>query len=328
MIGLLRTQDAPPPDRLEYFLNGVSGSIAPYAPRVRLSRDIEAEVLSGAAGAVHVTKVSGPPLRAARTPKLIRASDPDAFKIDLQLRGHTVFAQGGREAALGPGDFTLLDLSRPSDVGDLDTVHEILAVSFAHDALPLHPNELARMTAVPISGASGLGAPISALARHIGVGLPDYGPTEAARLGAALMDLLIVALAERLDRSTSVAADTRRRALLIGVQAFIDRRLADPGLSPGVIAASNHISLRYLHKLFETEATTVASWIRQRRLARCHQDLLDPALMHWPVIAIATRWGFTDAAYFSRAFRAEYGLPPSEFRLARATEPTGEGPIA
>jgi AraC-like DNA-binding protein len=32
--------------------------------------------------------------------------------------------------------------------------------------------------------------------------------------------------------------------------------------------------------------------------------------------AIAARWGLIDAAHFSRLFRAAYGLPPGEYRLA------------
>ena len=34
----------------------------------------------------------------------------------------------------------------------------------------------------------------------------------------------------------------------------------------------------------------------------------------WSASAIAARWGLTDPAHFSRAFRAAYGLPPSEYR--------------
>jgi AraC-like DNA-binding protein len=56
--------------------------------------------------------------------------------------------------------------------------------------------------------------------------------------------------------------------------------------------------------------------VRLRRLDRCRRDLLDPALRDRPVSAIAARWGFGDAAAFSRAFRTAYGLPPGEFRLA------------
>ena len=38
---------------------------------------------------------------------------------------------------------------------------------------------------------------------------------------------------------------------------------------------------------------------------------------HRPVGEVAARWGFPDAAHFSRAFRAEFGEPPSAVR-ARA----------
>jgi AraC-like DNA-binding protein len=85
-----------------------------------------------------------------------------------------------------------------------------------------------------------------------------------------------VALAARLDRTREVPAETRRRALLERIRAFIERSLGDPHLSPASIAAAHFISLRTLHKLFETQQTTVADWIRRRRLERCAQDLLDP----------------------------------------------------
>ncbi|MGH9214595.1 MAG: helix-turn-helix domain-containing protein [Acidimicrobiales bacterium] len=152
--------------------------------------------------------------------------------------------------------------------------------------------------------------------------LEDDGSTDGARLATALMDLLIVALAERLDRGATMTPATVRRALLASVQTFIDQRLADSDLSPSVIAAANNISLRYLYKLFETQQTTVAGWTRQRRLERCRRDLLDPTLGDRSVSAIACRWGLTDAAHFSRLFRAAYGLPPGEYRRsAEASNP-------
>jgi hypothetical protein len=129
--------------------------------RVDADRELRAQILTGRIGMVEVTKVSGPPLRAFRTPRLIRDSDPKLFKIDVQVRGRTVFAQGDREAALAPGDFTLLDLSRPCQVADRGDEHEVVAVKFPHAALPLLHHELERVTAVPISGRNGLGAPIS-----------------------------------------------------------------------------------------------------------------------------------------------------------------------
>jgi AraC-like DNA-binding protein len=129
-----------------------------------------------------------------------------------------------------------------------------------------------------------------------------------------VLDLLAVALADRLGRAEKVPPETRERALLQHIHAFIEARLGDPGLSPGSIAAAQFISVRYLHKLFETQQTTVADWIRRRRLERCRRDLLDPTLRAEPVGAIAARWGLTNPAHFSRLFRGAYGVPPSAYR--------------
>jgi AraC-like DNA-binding protein len=101
---------------------------------------------------------------------------------------------------------------------------------------------------------------------------------------------------------------------VLRIQAYIEERLGDPDLSPRSIAAAHHVSLRALHKLFEGSHTTVADRVRQRRLERARRDLLDPALRHEPVGAIATRWGFSSPTQFSRAFRTAHGVPPGEFR--------------
>jgi AraC-like DNA-binding protein len=292
----------------------------PLDVRIDARHDPRARIRRGRAGTVVITSVAdGPPHQAFRTRRLIRASDGEQFKIHVVLRGRAVWAQDDRSAELTPGDFTLVDLSRPCWGAELGDVHECVIVRFPHSALPLRDDELARLTAVPISGRDELGASISSLARHLGRHPHGSGSTDGARLATALIDLLTVALAQRLDRIATIAPHTRRRALLASVQNFIDQRLADPDLSPGVIAAANHISLRYLHKLFETQEATVAAWIRQRRLERCRRDLLDPALEGWPVSAIAARWGLMDATHFSRSFRAAYGLPPAEYRLSQNT---------
>jgi AraC-like DNA-binding protein len=318
MSVLIRVEDEPPRTRLEYFQHVVADTIVPFRLRIAADRDFRARILTGRVGTVDVTKVSAPPMQASRTLALIRASDPELFKIAIQVRGRTVFAQDDREAALAPGDFSLEDLSRPCRFVDRGDEHEVLVVMFPRAMLPLRRDELSRLTAVPISGRDGLGAPISSLARHMARHLECYERTESGRLGAALMDLLVVGLAERLDRLPAIAVATRRRALLASVQCYVDQRLGDPELSPSAVAAAHHISLRQLYRLFDAQPMGVAGWIRQCRLERCRRDLLDPGLAHWPVSAIAARWGLMDAAHFSRAFRAAYGLAPAEYRTRGA----------
>jgi AraC-like DNA-binding protein len=105
-----------------------------------------------------------------------------------------------------------------------------------------------------------------------------------------------------------------RNARLIAVQAWIDRHLARPDLAPETIAAANHISVRYLYRLFESEGTTVGRWIKVRRLEGCRRELTDPSLARYGVGAIGVRWGLLDPASFSRAFRSAYGMSPREYR--------------
>lgn len=101
---------------------------------------------------------------------------------------------------------------------------------------------------------------------------------------------------------------------MLRIHAFIEQHLGEQGLTPGAIAVAHHISVRCLHRLFEPQNTTVAAWIRHRRLERCRKELADPALGALPVSAVAARWGLTESAHFSRLFRATYGMAPTDYR--------------
>ena len=104
--------------------------------------------------------------------------------------------------------------------------------------------------------------------------------------------------------------------MLTRMRQHIEANLGDPELSPAGIAAAHFMSTRQLHNIFHEADTTVAGWIRTRRLEHCRRDLRDPILGDRPVGAIAARWGFLDAAHFSRTFRLAFGEPPSAYRRA------------
>jgi AraC-like DNA-binding protein len=316
-----RADDLPVAARADYWRHVIGETIVPVDP----FGDPD-QIRAGGVGAVQVGEVSAStPGGARRTPIHIRRSDPGLYKIDVLAQGDGVIEQNGREAALQPGDFTLVDLSRPALWRMAPA--RIVALTFPAEMLPLRRDDVARLTAVRIRGDRGTGALISSLARQLIDQLDHCGGPDGPRLGTAVLDLLTAGLAARLDRVREMQPQSRQRALLLRVQAFIEERLFDPGLTPGSVAAAHHISLRYLHKLFEPAQTTVADWIRRRRLERCRRDLLDPALRDEPVSAIGMRWGLTDAAHFSRLFRAAYGVPPAEYREGAHGRQAGSRPV-
>jgi AraC-like DNA-binding protein len=185
-----------------------------------------------------------------------------------------------------------------------------------HSALPLPPKRMAALFGGRMSGTEGIGALLAQFLIQV-TGQPEqYHAADAGRLGAVGLDLATTLLGRNLVAEDAVPTEVRRRALVTQVQAYIHRRLGDATLGPQAVADAHHISLRTLHRLFEAENTTVASYIRDLRLARCRRDLTDPTLRAQPAQVIAARWGFPDKAHFSRVFTAAYGMSPQAYRDA------------
>jgi AraC-like DNA-binding protein len=105
-------------------------------------------------------------------------------------------------------------------------------------------------------------------------------------------------------------------ALVRAMQSFIDAHLADDHLSPTAVAQAHGISVRHLQRLFKSQGTTLVDWVRLRRLQRCAEELRDPRFGGASITEISYRWGFNDSAYFSRAFKSTFGIPPREYRRA------------
>ncbi|QKV74244.1 helix-turn-helix domain-containing protein [Amycolatopsis sp. Hca4] len=267
--------------------------------------------------AVQVTTMSLPQLRSSRTATHIRKSDPEQFQLAVPVCGRYRFSQAGRQVEIGPGDLMLYDSSRPFDSWTQPCVSNncsVIMAQFPKRALPLPPDRVAPLTALRSSAGRGIGAVASSFIKELAGNREQFGAIDAIRLGTLTVDLLAAWCAHVLDAEYALPVESRERALLAEINSFIECHLADPGLSPGTVAAAHHISDRCLYRLFQRQGKTVAGWIRHRRLERCRHDLADPALRSSPVHAVAVRWGFTDKSQFSRLFRAAYGMSPRDYR--------------
>jgi AraC-like DNA-binding protein len=316
---LIRTCDVPPAQRYEAWRSIVCDTLGPLDfrsdPDVPLSGVIEA----GHLGPVNVGKVqTSTPHSVHRTPGLIRRGSAELYRVVLALSGFPRLEQDGRAAQLRPGEFAIYDFARPYEL-TYDSAVQLAVFGFPRDLLALPPDSASRLTAVPISAEQGAGALASPLLRRVVLDLDTYGPASAARLCTVMMDLVTAAVADRAEQAESLPIESRDRVLLLRVHAFIEQHLGEADLSPRLVAAAHHVSVRYLHRLFEAEETTVAAWIRRRRLERCRRDLADPALAALAVSTVAAKWGIPDPAHFSRLFRGTYGLPPAEYRRSFLT---------
>ncbi|MEU0970144.1 helix-turn-helix domain-containing protein [Streptomyces sp. NPDC005917] len=316
MLTQFRTTDLPTADRFDCWDAMMTSTLVPNALRSDHEDDFRASVRLLDLGTVQVSALSYPPLETLRTTRLIRRGDPECYQAMVNLRGGHRIVQGGRDITSGPGDLLCYDTTRPWEgwAGDRSLTVEGVMVQVPRALLPLPANRVERLIPLCLPAASGIAALFSGYLRQMVAGAAAYRATEGTHLVNTTVELLTALLVHHLDGGTAVPDETQRHALLLQVQAFVQRHLGDPRLDPATIAAAHHLSVRSLHRLFGEQGTTVAGWIRSRRLERCHRDLADPLLRRRPIHAISTRWGLTDPAHFSRVFRAAYGMSPSEYR--------------
>ena len=101
--------EEPIASRLEQWRHVVDETFGPALLRPPSRTHVPEQLVVGDVGAVRVSElriayptVSPDRCQAARTPRLIRQSDPEPerYRVDLLVRGQMVVEQAGREAAL------------------------------------------------------------------------------------------------------------------------------------------------------------------------------------------------------------------------------------
>jgi AraC-like DNA-binding protein len=136
------------------------------------------------------------------------------------------------------------------------------------------------------------------------------GQLTAPELSAARRAALELLAAAMTARTAEGAAPP-----LAVMQAWIEQRLQAGEVTPTAIAAAHAMSVRSVYRVFEEAGETVGGFVRARRLERACRDLATGAD---PISQIAVRWGLSDASHFARAFRAQYGCRPRDYRLRSA----------
>ncbi|MFJ7075895.1 helix-turn-helix domain-containing protein [Streptomyces sp. NPDC098781] len=242
-------------------------------------------------GAVAVWCASTGPLTVRRRPSA----------RDAGRRYHLVLLPDGEATVVPAGAATVLPAGA-------------FCVGIPEALLPLPRGSADALLGRRLSSRDGVGAVLARFLAQLTRDAGAFQPSDGPRLGTVLCDLVAALFTLALEAGPALPPDPHRRTLVSRVEAFVQRHLSDPELTPTAIAAAHGISLSYLHRVFQGEHETVAVLIRRQRLERARFDLADPAQAGTPVHTIAARWGFPRATDFARAFRAAYGIPPTDYR--------------
>jgi AraC-like DNA-binding protein len=247
----------------------------------------------------------GTALTMTRGPAQI-ARGADQLLIYLQIEGSVDQDCAGRRGRLEQGDVGIVDYTRPSH--SVSTGYANLGISAARESVP------AALLALEPHGlifSRGSGA-----ARLIGAALQEFY-AQADHLTVSEAEAAIegiVALATAFARM-SLANDeldhvkSRRKAALH----YIDAHLGNPELGPDEIADAVNVSRASLYRLLAAEGG-IRVVLLKRRLDEALRFMLEDNKDERSLKEIVKRCGFGGTSQFSRAFRARFGAPPSEYR--------------
>jgi AraC-like DNA-binding protein len=326
MIGtVFRSEDVPESDRFDCWRELIARTRSSDFISTH-SAEFWGEVRLLELGPATVMQTSFLPTRFRRSPRMVRQCDRELYHLTLTLDGGMALDHAGRTTTFNSHDLHLADSSHPYDLRSADDrerrVVRGVGVDVPKALLPLPPERIGELLNRRLSGREGIGALLTDFLTGLDRQADTLQPSDASRMGRVVVDLLAAWIGQLLNADAALPPETRQQVLTERIRAFVWQNLHDPELTPPAIAAAHHISVSYLHRIFQqqTQGETVAAWIRSQRLEGARRDLADPALGTTPIHTVAARWNFPRAADFTRTFRAAYGLSPRQYRLQALSE--------
>ncbi|MES2272259.1 MAG: AraC family transcriptional regulator [Pseudomonadota bacterium] len=228
--------------------------------------------------------------------------------------GTVKIVRASGSAEIRPGQAGILDSGTPF-VATLKTsdegTHSSYQVIIPPDLFLDHLQEAERLTE-PFSLTSASGQ----IARELLETVVKHGSTLGDKVSESLVRGMLEAVGDHL-RNSDIELPRRQKLVdrrLADIENYIKMNLADPDLSYDKVAVSCGISPRYLCFLLKSHNTSFSELVWQNRLPKARDWLISPKTRDYPIHEIAYMSGFKSAAHFSRMFRANYGMPPREFR--------------
>ncbi|MGI5479433.1 helix-turn-helix domain-containing protein [Streptomyces lavendofoliae] len=281
----------------------------------------------GRYGHLHVTTLDVTPHRISG----VRVADSDTLPlrhelpdlvIAVQAAGTGVLEQEGRRARLSEADMALFTTARSVTL-DFPEPSRMHLLRLPQAVPPVSNDALSDVLVTAIHPETELGALLAPLLASLAEAAPRWRPQVPHRMAGHVTALLTALITDHVagNRPTADARPAAGIDLMARIRSYINVHLAEPELSPRSIAAAHHISVRYLHRLFSDEGTTISRWIQQQRLEEAGRDLARHGRNGPTISFIAHRWGFVNANHFSRAFRNRYGMTPRDWRDSRHAKP-------
>ena len=252
------------------------------------------------------SQVVTPPISIARTKTLVRHNPVDHWCISLGKTSATTLKVGEDVYEAAPRVPFIHSLGEETH---MRRARERIQLYLARDDFQAIAPLLDRARGTALNSPEGhlLADYMILLERNI-PHLPDGDRPKLARAIQAMVGACIVPSADRMAEAGSVVDLT----LMERVRRAVARNLRSPSLNPEKLCRETATSRSQLYRLLEGEGG-VARYILRRRLSESFSLLCD-ASNDVSIGKVAEMLCFADGSSFSRAFRREFGVSPSDVR--------------
>jgi AraC-like DNA-binding protein len=269
----------------------------------------DAEYSVWRAGEVSVTWASAPAARTIRTPSDVRRSPIDHWVISYCPGGATTMSTKEGQLDVRAGAPFVWSLGQPSD--SRRAAAERMQLYLPRDSFSEISGALDMATRAVLAVPAGrLLADYMVLLKR---NLADLTPENAARLPDAIQAMVAFCVAPSADQEAK-AAKQIDLTLMERVRRVVRKNLYSPSLGPDKLCREAAMSRSKLYRVLESEGG-VAQYIQRHRLTESFRLLCDVSSGR-AIGKVAEMLCFADASSFSRVFRREFGLSPSDVRAA------------
>jgi AraC-like DNA-binding protein len=305
---MINASGGPVGERVDYWRSvlrdrlGISARIDPAG-----AGDFEQSVEVSRLGDVVIAERLGSPFHAKRA----ACEGSDQVMAVLNVEGHFfIDSPKAGEVCIAPGKILVFPLAEAGNLRFVESTRHIV-LSIPSRLLAEQCPEWRDLAAVPLDQSVAPVRMLFDLAQSMLQHSDGLGPHCRSAGGNMLVGLLASALSAQDEGEASQS--TRMQGFhLQRIRNYILSHLCDPTLDTPGIAAGVGLSLRYVHRLFAEEPLHLMQWVLEQRLRRCHEAIMAAGTAAVSISQIAYRWGFNDAAHFSRTFRKRFGVSPRE----------------
>lgn len=273
--------------------------------------EFDGRVSTVQAGDVILSRLEANRHRVLRPSALARSAEVPYLKIVAPYSGCAGVEQKGRETWVTPDQWSLYDTTDSYAVANPTARVEHLIVRIPKERLAERGLSLDALMARRLGGSGGIARLALETMRSAWRELPGMSEPAARGVGDAITQLVHLAL---LDLAGDATAVTQREALRERIKRHVGEHLGDPSLTVDALALALGCSRRQLYNAFSEEPDGVAGYILRRRIEACRSAFDQRGNDARSITDIALAFGFTNMAHFSRVFRSQLGLAPSDYR--------------